>query len=201
MAEPRGIFVKRSATLAGLAGILAVAGGVSVAAAQQDVRHQPAHKPRIARAVAGYRPLDIGRRAGFVTRGPHAGLIVRRNEIYAPGGFSAHGYGYGRPNSEAAIRAAQNADVRYRTSGLYGYGLDGVGGIGFGDGLETGYNNPYYGNSFSRYTGYNGLPTDIAFGPAFGNRYIADHEPEFADDPDRQPLFSSPEDIGLPDQE
>lgn len=174
--------------------------GIGPGAQAQD-RPLPKAHARAMSAGRDYRPLTIGRPAGIVTRGAHAGLIVRRNEIYAPGGFSAHGYGYGRPNSEAAVREAQNADVRYRTGGVYGYGLDGVGGIGFGDGLETGYNNPYYGNSFSRYIGYNGVPTDIAFGPAFANRYIADHEPEFADDPDRQPLIPSAAPFGMSDEE
>ena len=178
-----------------------VGAAITSGAQAQDRPLRKGGHARVASADRDYRPLTIGRHAGIVTRGRHAGLIVRRNEVYAPGGFGAHGYGYGRPNSEAAVRAAQNADVRYRTGGLYAYGLDGEGGIGFGDGLETGYNNPYYGNSFNRYVGYNGVPTDIAFGPAFGNRYIADHEPEFASDPDRQPLFSSPEDFGLPDDE
>lgn len=178
-----------------LAATLLLAGATWGAQAQDRPLLIKAAHARIASADRGYnrdRPLTIGRHAGITARRSHGGIIVRRNEIYAPGGFSAHGYGYGRQ--------AQNADVRYRTSGVYGYGLDGVGGIGFGDGLVTGYNNPYYGNSFSRYIGYNGVPTDIAFGPAFGNRYIADHEPEFADDPDRQPLFS-PEEFGLPREE
>lgn len=184
----------------GLTAMLALM-GMTLGATAQEVprRHASAHA-RFAGADPTYRPLTIGRHPGAMVRnGPHAGLIVGRNEVYAPGGFSAHGYGP-RPLTEAELRAAQNADVRYRTGGVYGYGLDGLGGIGFGDGLESGYNNPSYGNSFNRYVGYNGVPTDLAFGPAFGNRYIADHEPEFASDPDRQPLFSS-SDFDLSDDE
>lgn len=185
----------------GLAALLVISGPFAAAKAQDAGMHKKVAHARVGHGPAGYRPLTIGRNAVTVTRGPHAGLIVSRNEVYAPGGFSAHGYGYGRLSREAALRAAQNADVRYRTEGVYGYGLDGIGGIGFGDGLESGYNNPSYGNSFNRYIGYNGVPTDLAFGPAFGNRYIADHEPEFADDPDRQPLIPSSDDIGLPDDD
>lgn len=141
-------------------------------------------------AVAQFpdRPLTIGR-SGL---GP---IIRRGNSIIAPGGFSAHGYGYGLPGSDAARRAVQNADVRARTNGVYGYGPDGLGGGEiFGDAGETGYSNSSWGNSFNQYTGYNGVPTALAFGPAFANRYIADHEPEFDDAPDAS--WPSPGDLG-----
>ena len=144
-----------------------------------------------------YRPLTIGRprrRAGPRRGGDHGGIIYRQDEIIAPGGFSAHGYGPGDLGSEANRRAYRNADVRARTDGVYGYGLDGLGGTElFGDRGESGYNNPTWGNAFNTYTGYNGVPSALAFGPGYANRYIADHEPEFDTKEDAWP---SPRDLG-----
>ena len=77
---------------------------------------------------------------------------------------------------------------------MYGYGLDGLGGTElFGDRGESGYNNPTWGNAFNTYTGYNGVPSALAFGPGYANRYIADHEPEFDTKEDAWP---SPRDLG-----
>ena len=126
------------------------------------------HHRSIAAASERDRPLTIG--------GHPRGIYRRGNEIVAPGGFSAHGYGYPVATADE-LRALRNADVRRRTAGVYGYGVDGLGGSGFEDNGETGYSNPYYGNGFNRYVGYNGVPTTLAFGPAFANRYITDHEP------------------------
>ncbi len=144
------------------------------------------------------RPLTIGGR-----RGPSAGGIVVRdggNEIYAPGGFSAHGYGWGPPGSDQAQRAARNASVTYRSANSY-LGLNGIGAYGFGDRGESGYNNPYYGNSYNRYVGYNGTPADLAFGPAFANRHITADDEDFersegltsVDRDYTRPLFSEDE--------
>ncbi len=145
------------------------------------------HLRREAPAPDGYRPLDIGGRRRY---GP---IIYRKDEIIAPGGFSAHGYGPGRPGSDEARRAYQDADVRARTDGVYGYGFDGLGGTQlFGDRGESGYNNPTWGNAFSSSVGYNGVPTALAFGPGFANRSIADHEPDL----DRDQPPPSPEDLG-----
>lgn len=168
----------RSTLVLSLAAALAVAVPAAAEAGGTKHRHRAAREAE--------HPLTIGgRHRGY---GP---IVVRGGgrEIYAPGGFSAHGFGYGPPGSEMAERAARNAEVRYRTGGVYGYGLDGVGGIGFGDGLESGYNNPYYGNSYNRYVGYNGVPTDLAFGPAFADRHIA------ADDDDA-PASLGPQELG-----
>jgi hypothetical protein len=145
------------------------------------------HRQHVASAD-GYRPLTIVPHRGV---GP---IIYKKDEVIAPGGFSAHGYGFGDPGSEAARRAFRNADVRERTDGVFGYGLDGLGGTQvFGDHGETGYNNPSWGNAFSTNVGYNGVPTALAFGPAYANRYIADHEPEFDNHEDDWP---SPPELG-----
>ena len=133
------------------------------------------------------RALTITRHTGQA-RG--TGIEYRNggNEIVAWGGFSANGYGYGgRIGSEAARREARNEAVRLRTSGVYGYGFDGLGGT-FDDGELNngpgfGYNNPNYGNAFSSYVGYNGLPSNLAFGPGFANRHITDSD-DFDSDAD-----------------
>ena len=166
--------------------VVAIVATAPVAGA--TVKDRADARRHVASAQSGYRPLTIGR--------PQVGPIVRRgNAIIAPGGFSAHGYGYGLPGSDIARRAAQNADVRARTSGVFGYGLDGLGGTEiFGDAGETGYSNPYWGNAFNQYTGYNGVPTALAFGPAFASRYIADHEPDLDDAQDAS--WPSPRDLG-----
>ena len=164
-------------TLAGLGLILALLPAAASA--------QPQSSPRKSTA---YRPLTVGGRHGY---GP---IIYKPNEIDAPGGFSAHGYGYGDPGSEEARRAYENADVRARTNGVYGYGLDGLGGTQlFGDRGESGYNNPYWGNAFNSYTRFNGTPTALAIGPAYAGRYIADHEPEFDT---HENDFPSPRELG-----
>ena len=170
-----------------LAGVIAWASTAGAAVRDRVEARGAAHR-HLAAVEAGDRPLTIGR--------PRVGPIIRRgNTIIAPGGFSAHGYGYGLPGSDVARRALQNADVRARTDGVFGYGLDGLGGTEvFGDAGESGYNNPYWGNAFSQYTGYNGVPTALAFGPAFANRYIADHEPEL--DGAQEAPWPSPGDLG-----
>lgn len=170
-----------------LVAVVGIASAASAAAKDRADAHGAARR-QIAAVQSGSRPLTIGR--------PTVGPIVRRgNTIIAPGGFSAHGYGYGLPGSDVARRADQNADVRARTDGVFGYGIDGLGGTQtFGDAGETGYTNPYWGNSFNQYTGYNGVPTALAFGPAFASRYIADHEPELDDA--SQASWPSPRDLG-----
>lgn len=125
------------------------------------------------RAAAGH-PLTIG--------GRPRGLYRVGNAIVAPGGFGAHGFGYPEATPEER-REALNASIRARSSGLYAY--YGAGGVG-------GYANPYYGNSFNRYTGYNGLPGQLAFGPGFANRHITGHDP-FEDEDPGPP---SPADLG-----
>lgn len=164
--------------------VLALAALPLAPGARAQTQH---HARRDGAAADGYRPLDVGGRHHY---GP---IIYRKNEIIAPGGFSAHGYGPG-PDSEEARRADRNADVRARTGGVYGYGLDGLGGTQvFGDREESGYNNPNWGNAFSSYVGYNGTPTALAFGPGFANRYITDHEPGVDDEEDAVP---SPQELG-----
>ncbi len=154
----------------------------------QNAAHHVRH--HVAQAdVGGDRPLTIG---GHRRYGP---IYRRGNEIIAPGGFSAHGYGFGDPGSEEARRAFRNADIRERTNGLYGSGFDGLGGTElFGDRGESGYNNPNWGNAFNSYVGYNGVPTALAFGPGYASRYITDHEPE---DDDRDTPWPSPADLGF----
>ena len=114
------------------------------------------------------------------------------------GGFSANGYGLGNHiGREAARREARNEAVRLRTGGVYGYGFDGLGGTfddgDLNNGPGLGYNNPNYGNAFSSYTGYGGVPTNLAFGPAFANRHITDSD-DFAGDADVPP--PSPSELG-----
>lgn len=164
--------------------------GLAPAQAQTDVRHARHH---IAKAdAASYRPLTVGghRRYGAIYQ--------QGNTIIAPGGFSAHGYGYGVPGSEQENRAMRNADVRNRTDGVYGYGFDGLGGTQlFGDRGESGYNNPNWGNAFNSYVGYNGVPTALAFGPGYASRYITDHEPDDDDDAKPDVSWPSPGDLGF----
>lgn len=172
----------------GLAAPLAIAALPLASTAQAQGPRHFRHEAALNDNAAGDRPLTIGGRHRY---GP---IIYKKDEIIAPGGFSAHGYGYGDPGSEGARRAYQNADVRARTNGVYGYGLDGLGGTHlFGDRGESGYDNPSWGNAFNTYTGFNGTPTALAFGPAYAGRYIADHEPEF-DNHDSD--WPSPQDLG-----
>ena len=155
--------------LAACAGLALLVGTVEFAQAQEGLRHRD-------------RPLTVTRRAGSQ---PRSGVQVLDggNRIVAWGGFGANGYGYGPPNSEVARRAARNASVRYRTDGVYGYGYDGLGGtFSDADGRGTGYNNPNYGNAFNGYTGYNGVPTALAFGPGFASRHITDSDDADNDD-------------------
>ena len=104
------------------------------------------------------------------------------NEVVAWGGFSANGYGLGNHvGTEAARREARNEAVRLRTDGIYGYGFDGLGGTFDNGDLSNapggfGYNNPNYGNAYNGYTGFGGVPTALAFGPAFANRHITDSD-------------------------
>lgn len=134
------------------------------------------------------RPLTITRHTGQA-RGTGVEYRNGGTEVIAWGGFSANGYGYGNHlGAEAARREARNEAVRLRTGGVYGYGFDGLGGT-FDDGdLNNapggfGYNNPNYGNSFNGYTGYGGVPTNLAFGPSFANRHITDSD-DFEGDAD-----------------
>ncbi len=136
------------------------------------------------------RPLTITRHTGQA-RGTGIEYRDGGREIIAWGGFSANGFGAGRVGSEAARREARNEAVRLRTGGVYGYGFDGLGGT-FDDGELNngpgfGYNNPNYGNAYSSYVGYGGVPTALAFGPGFASRHITD-----SDD------FDSDEDIPAP---
>ena len=154
----------------GVAAVLSLSFLASFNAAQaQDQVRKPARHLAAAKVDANGRPLTIG---GRRAAGPGAIVVSDNgNEIYAPGGFSAHGYGWGAPGSEQAERAARNASVTSRSANG-DLGLNGIGAYGFGDRGESGYNNPFYGNSYNRYVGYNGTPADLAFGPAFANRHI-----------------------------
>ena len=159
--------------------LIGVAIVTSAASAETVHRHHP-------RTAQDDRPLTIG--------GQHRprGIYRVGNDIIAPGGFSAHGYGYPVASPDDR-REAYNASIRARASGPYGYGADGIGGLGFEDDPETGYDNPYYGNSFNRYVGYDGLPTQLAFGPGFANRHITGHDP-IDDDPTPPP---TPAELGF----
>ena len=125
------------------------------------------------------RPLTITRHTG--PRGHGIEYRDSGNEVIAWGGFSANGYGYPRLGAEAARREARNESVRARTDGIYGYGVDGLGGT-FSDDLHEGYNNPFYGNAYSSNVGYGGVPTSLAFGPGFASRHITDSEDDDDDD-------------------
>lgn len=149
------------------AGLLAA--GQTVAAAPAKHRHGHA----VVADAGGDRPLTIGGRRG-------RGLIRSGKDIIAPGGFSAHGYGYPVATADDR-RQALNARIRASASGPYGYDVYGLGGTGFGNDRESG-GNPYWGNGFNSYVGYNGVPTALAFGPGFANRYLAEHDPEDDDD-------------------
>lgn len=149
---------------------LGIGASAQTASAEKAKRHS--HPMRIAAADVIDRPLTIGGRRG-------RGLIRRGDDIIAPGGFSAHGYGYPVATADDR-REALNARIRDSASGPYGYGTDGLG--AFGDDRETGSSNPYWGNGFNSYVGYNGVPTDLAFGPGFANRHLADHDPDDDDD-------------------
>jgi hypothetical protein len=125
------------------------------------------------------RALTITRHAG-AHRGTGIEYRDGGREVVAWGGFSANGYGPRAMGSEAARREARNESVRLRTDGVYGYGFDGLGGTFDNGELSNapgfGYNNPNYGNAYNGYTGYGGVPTALAFGPAFANRHITDSE-------------------------
>ena len=121
----------------------------------------------------------------------HGGVYRQGASVVARGGFSANGYGDPVATPQER-READNARLRARSSGLYGYGVDGLGST-FLDNRETGYDNPFYGNAYTTYVGYNGLPTALAFGPGFANRYAAEHDP--ADDD--EPAGPSPSDLGF----
>lgn len=142
-------------------------------------------------------------------RSPNRALTITRNaapqggrtgiqalsdgtRVVAWGGFSANGYGWGPPNSERARRAASNASVRYRTAGVYGYGVDGLGGTFADDDgrIGRGYNNPHYGNAYNAYIG---VPTALEFGPGFASRHITD-----SDDADNEDATGpEPEELGF----
>ena len=119
------------------------------------------------------RPLTINGRRG-------RGIYRSGNDIIAPGGFGAHGYGYPAATADDR-REALNARIRANASGPYGYGY-GYGIDGFEGDRGSGYGNPYWGNSFNSYVGYNGVPTDLAFGPGCANRRLAEHDPDEDDD-------------------
>ena len=100
------------------------------AAQAQDQVRKPARHLAAAKVDANGRPLTIG---GRRAAGPGAIVVSDNgNEIYAPGGFSAHGYGWGAPGSEQAERAARNASVTSRSANG-DLGLNGIGAYGFGD--------------------------------------------------------------------
>lgn len=157
-------------------GIIGLAVALSLATVQNvsaevGRHHREKATTKVAEGAGG-RPLTIGGRRG-------RGLVRRGDDIIAPGGFSAHGYGYPVATADDR-REAANARIRASASGPYGSGFDGLGGTDV-DG-EVGSSNPFWGNGFSSYVGYNGVPTDLAFGPGFANRHLADHDP--ADDDD-----------------
>jgi hypothetical protein len=184
------MFLSKSLTWAALA--VALAGGASA--------------PAFAQARRGHdRPLTISRHAGAAHRGTGIEYRDGGREVVAWGGFSANGYGPRAMGSEAARREARNESVRLRTDGVYGYGFDGLGGT-FDDGELNnspgfGYNNPNYGNAFNGYTGYGGVPTALAFGPAFANRHITDSDDDDVDVPGPTPgelgYAASPASFGL----
>lgn len=160
-----------------IVGAVVTAGLGSAGALAAPAKH---HAPRMTVVDAGNdRPLSINGRRG-------RGLYRSGNDIVAPGGFGAHGYGYPAATPEER-REASNAHLRETASGPYGYGADGLGGTGFGDDREIGGGNPFWGNGFNRYVGYNGVPTDLAFGPGFANRHLAEHDPEEDDTPGPTP--------------
>ena len=132
--------------------------------ASASARHHHRHR---ASTRAGH-SLTIG--------GRPRGIYRVGNTIVAPGGFGAHGYGYPVASPEER-REAENQSIRARSGGVYGYGVDGIGGLGYDADGETGYDNPSYGNAFNRYIGYDGVPSQLAFGPAYADRHIAGHEP------------------------
>ena len=152
---------------------LVALGGKEGAAAPGKAR---VHRPERIVDASGDRPLTIARprRHGIVRTG---------NDIVAPGGFSAHGYGYPAASADDR-RAAVNARIRASASGPYGYG---IGGTGFGGDRDGGDSNPFWGNGFSGYVGYNGVPTDLAFGPGFANRHLAEPDPDDEDEPGPTP--------------
>lgn len=164
-------------TLAGRLALLSVAfGGLASTGALAQARHP--HE----------RPLTITRHAG-THRGTGIEYRDGGNEVIAWGGFSANGYGLGNHiGREAARREARNEAVRLRTDGVYGYGFDGLGGTFDNGDLNDapggfGYNNPNYGNAYNGYVGFGGVPTALAFGPAFANRHITDSD-DFDSDAD-----------------
>ena len=118
-----------------------------------------------------------------LTIGGHRGVYRDGDRIVAPGGFSAQGYGYPVASPED-VRQARDAALR--ADGL------GFGGPDVAVGLEPGFGNPYYGNGFNRYVGYGGVPSDLAFGPAFANRHRSGLDPLY-DGPIAGP---SPGDLG-----
>lgn len=149
---------------------LSVAGPV-MAASSWKHRHGPS--ARVLADTGNDRVLTIGGRRG-------RGLIRQGDDIIAPGGFSAHGYGYPAATADDR-REALNARIRASASGPYGYGVDGLG-AGIGGDEVTGTSNPFWGNGSNGYVGYNGVPTDLAFGPGYANRHLADHDPDEDDD-------------------
>jgi hypothetical protein len=167
-----------------------LAGWTSTAQAQEQARHGRAasqhRKVAQSDAYAGDRPLTINPRRrhyfGPLGQGNNGPVVqIGPNEIYAPGGFKLPGRPLTFAERQEFRKEARNAFIREATSGIYGYGLDGLGGTGFST-LNSGYNNPSYGNSFNRYIGYNGVPSNFAFGPSYAFRYVTDHDPEDDDD-------------------
>jgi hypothetical protein len=184
-----GFDVTYSTRMFGFAAALALAatGFTAIAAQAQDqtYRHRAVHRSV---AYGTDRPLTIGPR-----RGPPAIIRISPNEVYAPGGFSAHSWHPNFAQRQEMRKEARNQFIREATSGIYGYGLDGLGGTGF-DTLRGGYDNPNYGNAYNRYVGYNGLPTDLSFGPSFAFRHLTGPDPEDDEDAETGP---SPADLGF----
>ncbi|WP_131117528.1 hypothetical protein [Lichenihabitans psoromatis] len=169
--------------LAVLVGVADV--GLSAAQAQDTTHHSARHRrtATITDVSDGDRPLTINprRRHSFGNLGQaNNGPVVQvgPNEIYAPGGFKLPGRPLNFQERQEVRKEARNQFIRRATSGIYGYGIDGLGGFGFDNDSEVGYDNPNYGGSFNTYTGYNGVPSNLAFGPSYAFRYVTDHDPE-----------------------
>ncbi len=184
---------QRFSTLLPLAAAAALVGASFAQAQAQDLPRRTAAAARPATHLAGgavaYRPLTIGKGRWTVTTGLHAGILMRHGEIYAPGGFSAHHYGQRFASYAAARKAARNDELR-DSADVYLEGYPGLSGLGVG--RDSGYENPSYGNAFNRYTGYNGVPSELAFGPTYGFRHAIAHDP--LDDDDEAP--PSPTQLG-----
>ena len=168
--------------LSALAALTAALLPATASAGEPHPRH---HHPALYASAGSTHSLTIG--------GRHRGIYRVGSTIVAPGGFGAYGYGYPVATPEER-EEARNEALRVGSTGLYGYGFDGVGAPGSAD---AGYDNPYYGNTFNGGIGYGGLPSSLAFGPGFANRYQTDREPD--DTPSPGP--PSPGELGYQSEE